>query len=292
MTRLRFLLVVLIFTALAVPAVLYNFAGAGFVFHSAAAGVHEFAFRKMFVFQGLERLSEQEVSALLPQERSILWWLWHRRQIEEQAARHPLVEQLHVANCGVFAWGCFVIQLSERKPRMLAMLSDKLWLVGEDGGYVKPVTPGAVDQPPGSGAAGEELPLIKGMLEPGVSADEARLRYQYVNKALGVIEGETGMKVSELRLKDNGELTVDFRSGPSEVTFDVPDGDYGAVREQARRLLAVLAELKGRSENVVAIDLAYKELAVVRTREGSPESVSNGTGAATRVNGHSSGRGK
>jgi hypothetical protein len=265
MIRHHSLLVLVLVALLAVPAVAFDIAGAGTALRAGAVRVHDLAYRKMLFFDGLQRLSEKEVSALLPEDRSTLWWLWHRRRIEEQAARHPLIEHLRVANCGAFAWGCFLIKLSERTPRMLASLNDELWLVGADGGFMKPLR--AAGQTGGEGAAAVELPLIKGMLSPEMSAEEARLRYQYVNKALAIVEAETGFKVSELRLQDSGEMVVNFRGGPAEVTFDVPDGDYGELREEARHLLAVLAELKGQSENVVAIDLAYKELAVVRTRE-------------------------
>ena len=240
-----------------------SFQDAGaFISERAAA----FWYAKAITFTGLEQIAEEDIQALLPEQSSVLWWRMNSAAITASLQEHPLVSEVRLDECERWSWGCFQLDIVERKPELLALVGDQVWLVGDDGAFIVPVPAGQVPHVLSRirGSDKRQPPLVKGLLHENPSPDKIKARLAYVTEALETIEQASGLTVEALELRSNGEMDVGFHGLRLTATFDAVENQSNRLSLEASRLKRVLDEFEGKSELIDKVDLAFEKLAVIR----------------------------
>jgi hypothetical protein len=207
----------------------------------------------------------EQLQKLLPKTRSNPWWLLNTEVIRAKLREDPRVASATVAPCPgspFFRWGCFDVNVIPKEPRYSVEMDGTTWAVGDDGAFIAPLT----NLP---GVTSGELVRIDFSAQVARSPDIVRAMMGVARELLGVMERETGLKLTRIALGPDREAEMNFRELPFPVIVQVSGvGKVGAVStaEQARRLQALLPQLAGRASEVEAIDLAFDRLGVVRLK--------------------------
>lgn len=213
--------------------------------------------------QGATAVSEADVSRLLPLERSIVWWLFHKDDIRAALHQHPFIESAEFASSGVMPWGQFAIAITERSPSYIAVLPDKkLWLVSEKGELVRLFADSTLDR--------ESLPLVKGLV-PSRHVDERKVlrRALYVQEFIAAVAKTELPQLRGISLFGNGDLRVFFTGLTFPVTFGSFEEDIQRASLELVRFQKILDTLEDR-DSVVSLDLAFEQTAVIK-RKDDPE---------------------
>lgn len=241
----------------------------------AAADMSSHAFYdKEIRYAGLYRLSQDDIAKMLPTQSSWTWWLANLDSLGASLETSPLIKAANVSRCGFFSLRCFNVQIEERNPGMLAIVGDKVWMIGRDGAFITPVPGRASSNVDKRGMwtrrfYSEEwkaLPVVDGVFFDSASPEAVRARVGYVKEALDEIEDASGMIIEGAKVRDNGEIVVKFDRHNFQVVFDAGSEarDLSRLIEEAGRLKRILAEIRGREEQVPLIDLGFESLAVVK----------------------------
>jgi cell division protein FtsQ len=149
-----------------------------------------------------------------------------------------------------------VISVRERKP---AALLDRGELYGVDNeGRVLPSAPALLR---------EDLPLISG-LSASTEALGTTKTAEALKPALEAIaflqkkDPVLAQDISEINLSEAGSVKVTFIDG-IQATFAPPIGE-----EDLRRMALVLSDLNGKGKRAAAMDFRYRDMVLVKTREG------------------------
>jgi hypothetical protein len=227
-----------------------------------AARVHRFVFAREVRYRGLTFLSESDVGAILPRDRSNFWWLWNRSVIARRLEEEKLIEGARVERCADSLWGCFEVSVTERIPAFVAHVGDKAWLVGADGAFIGRAPLAALD--PQTPPSPTSPVIIHGIDSAGASPDVARARFDIVRTAIGVIETGSGETVRSAKVLGARDLEVSFLDKSFTVTFGLPDGDTARLEDEVARFARLGAELGPQQRLVRSIDLAFDRMAVVK----------------------------
>jgi hypothetical protein len=218
-------------------------------------------------FEGLALLDRTQVLALLPMDKTFTWWRSNRAEIEHGLTSHPLIAAAHVTPCGGLQMRCFSINIQERVPSFLASLGDKVWLLGDDGGFIAPVPQNKLKEgitlPNGKPAI-----WVVGIVAEQNSPEVVRSRIQYVRKLVDLIETHSGKAVREVAIREGGEAGIRLQGLELLAIFDVSrEEQFDRVIEEAQRLKRLLSEFGDRSNRIAQVDLAFNKVAVVKLIE-------------------------
>jgi cell division septal protein FtsQ len=211
-------------------------------------------YQKVISVSGLKSIQEYEVMEVLPADRSVGWWNRNLDAVGTELRKDPRVKAVAVSRCneGAVSLYCFEVKVEEREPKFLANLAGKLWIVGDDGGFISPVD--GKDVPP-------SLPEVFG-LRGDVQLVQALA--SRISVALEDIDTIVGHKISSLAVDRNGELRAQFEDLPFAAVFSFSGHDELTVADQARRLVALLQAKQAQLATIKEVDLAFDKLAVVK----------------------------
>lgn len=233
----------------------------------ARESLHHFLFSKRVTIKGLD--DEETIRHALPEDRSVAWWLLNRSSIGAELATLPRVSSAAVTSC-TDEWSvrCFEVHITERKPTIVALVEDHAWLVGHDGGFVKPLTNvrSFSDVEAFVESSDKGLIGVDGVASLGGGLELIRGRLLYVTEVIQTIEGELGLKVRFITLEKNGEARVTFDGRPYAVLFGFAGSDRSSIAREAGRYKQLLSRLNQRDDVIKEVDLAFQKVAVVRLK--------------------------
>lgn len=237
-----------------------------FALEETASFIRQLMYEKELRLGGLAVLRQENLDLQKFRERSNPWWQLYSNTVRAALMQDPLIKDAQVKRCADRIWNCFEIKVTERQASMLAFVGDKLWMVGEDGGFMGPVPERIVQGPDWSlnlQKLGSPV-LVRGLLTTGVSPELLKSRLAYVLKAVTLINEESQQRVSSLELKPNGEMETIFLGHAFTVVFGVPTQDLMDIKEEARRFSEILEKFKQNPSVIEKIDLAFNKRAVVK----------------------------
>jgi hypothetical protein len=226
-------------------------------------------YTKKINISGNNRLDYNEVKQTMPMEKSVAWWLMNRNSIEEKLLANPLIESAVLNPCGYSSWGCFNVKISERKPEYIALLGNKPWLIGSDGGFISPLD-NILDKKSGFKMAVSDLKdsvMIKGLLEKDYSPDVLQAKINFLSQAISTIEKKIKLKVKEAEVNSDSEIAVKFKGHDFGARFTFDDASIAKIEDQSQRLKKIMGEYSNRLDEIKEIDLAFEHIAVVKKTE-------------------------
>jgi len=241
----------------------------------------DFLYQRRISLVGLHLLDASQVEALLPKERSNLWWLFRAAVIKAGLLSNPLIQQAKVERCNWWSIKCYKVEVLERKAGFFALLGQEGWLIGKDGGLIMPVSAAEIisyrkkgEEGGNSALRSELIPVVRGLWRSAeASSDVVRSRFEYVRRAIDVIEEAAGLKIVYLELGGGKDMTVKFAGLAMKAVFAAqPEGLWSdespLLRDRALRLRRLIQELGPEIEQVESVDLGFEKIAVLRTRKG------------------------
>ncbi len=249
------LLGILIALCLAIGAILYsrNFSWVSSEFK----GVFDsFWYQKVISVTGLKAIPEFEIIEKLPAERSVGWWNSNLDQIGADLQKDPRIKSATISRCSDRAMplDCFEVKIQEREPSFVTEFGGNTWLVGDDGGFIRPVSTSDKFQ----------LPKVIGMRG---SLQLVRNVCNRVALAIADIDKIVGRRLDSLLIDENGELKTTFDGIPFVATFSFSGFDEITIADQARRLVALLEVKREQIATIKEVDLAFDKIAVVKYRD-------------------------
>jgi hypothetical protein len=230
---------------------------------------------------GLKRLSESEIREILPRDHSTPWWLINGAIIETSLLGNSLIQKADIKPCGLFELSCFKLAIEERQAGLFAIVDDRGWLIGRDGGQIMPVTleeiqryqEGKEQQQVSKQTSGRRLPVVSGLRFKEESPDVIRARFERLRKAIDLIEESAGYTVRSIELTSNQELDVRFYGLSLKAVFDLSqdqleNADNSRLSDRAIRLKLLLKQFGDRRSAIESVDLAPEKMAVVKLRGG------------------------
>lgn len=242
--------------------------GASRWWQEARDSIHEFLFSKRVAIKGMDD-NDESIRRALPEDRSVAWWLLNRSTIGAQLSMLPQVESAAVTSCaGEWSARCFEVHIQERKPTIVALVEDHAWLVGRDGGFVKPLpnVRSFSDVEEFVESANSGLIGVDGVSGLGGGLELIRGRLRYVTEVIETIEAELGLKVRLVTLEKNGEARVIFEGRPYPVLFGFSGSDRSSIVLEASRYKQLLSRLNQRDDVIKEVDLAFQKVAVIRLK--------------------------
>jgi hypothetical protein len=235
--------------------------------------------KKEVRISGLSVLGPERVRKLLPLERSITWWHLNRETVLNTVREQPFIEQASIQRCStkgsdledsgflsalVYGLRCFDLRVIERSPSLITELKGESWLVARGGALLMPIE-----------LSNDNLELLRdqfgtiailaGLERANYSPDLLQHRLKYAEQALRLIRAESSQPIERAEMLENGELEVTLRGLALRARFEYSPDAPERIKDEARRLKALLEHYKGREDSLKEVDLAFNNLAVVRT---------------------------
>ena len=231
------------------------------------SALREIAFTKEISISGVDLVSEETVRNSLPLDESVFWWLINSDEVVADLRKDKYISHVEVEPCSdwiVDNWGCFDIRVDERDPKYLVKFNDSYWLLGEEGAFIEPVSYSTQDDRSSLTSKYGELVPVSGLSGESTSPEIVTARFEYVRKALAIIENGLQIGIKDAELTPQGELIVTLRSPEVRARFDYLKDNWPQLKEEISRLRVLLQEVKGTESDIDLIDLAYERLAVVK----------------------------
>jgi len=220
--------------------------------------------------EGLKVLPRGEVERVLPKDRSVLWWKMNGTDIRSKVEESPWIEEATVESCPegfLRGWGCFVVSVKERTPKFIASVDNERWIIGSDGTFIMPsggplygLTADTVSR----------LVVVEGLASRAHSPDMVRSQLAVAAGSVDTVERAVGRNARVVRLEGRGDFSVIFEGIPFPVVFNAASDAPVPLAEQGERLVALLAKLKDRYNDVARVDLAFTKVGVVKFRTDEP----------------------
>jgi len=212
--------------------------------------------------EGTERLGRLDIERLLPLNRSVIWWMTNYSTIESRLRENPAIGSVKVSPCGQSAlnnWGCFVVDVGERKSHYIGILKDGAWLIGEDGGFMRPLGRDEIVDP-------GWIP-VTGLSEDNQSPDVIHQIFSALRQSESILAETYKKPISSIHVEGNSEFKAKFKGQKFEARFELPRGDGSNTREQGIRLNELVTKMGNKIDSVASVDLAYNRVAVVKIAE-------------------------
>ena len=237
---------------------------------SISTRARNYFYEKKVNFEGTVRLSPKDLVATLPVDKSVIWWLANQETVEKKLLENSMIDQVDVSHCGYTSWGCFNIKITERKPEYVALLGNKPWLIGRDGGFIAPLDSFNSASIASMKMTTEDLNdavFINGLLEKPYSPDVLEVKINFLSQAISLIQKKMKLKVREIEVNSDSEISVKFKNYefPSKFTFS--DASLSKIEDQTLRLKKIILEYGERASEIREVDLAFDHIAVVKKNE-------------------------
>ncbi len=213
-------------------------------------------------------LSRKQIESMLPFAYSNVWWRTHLEQVPQELLKSPLVSAAEVRPCAAVSVRCFELKMEERKPAFIAVMSDasKSWLVGQDGGFIAPLTykqfqDGVLKV---LGEDGKNLIVVRGLWDGQAAPDEVKARLSRLAEALKSLQLSSGFIIREVVLQDGTDIKVRFDNVSFPVVFELSAESLPELPQKGSQLKRVVLELGDSQAKVKEVDFALKKMAVVR----------------------------
>ncbi len=269
---MRFLFTFLIFTTVAVLHFLDNPDLFRHIAQSVGRTVDSAVYTKDIRIEGLKILSRTEVERLLPLHRSVPWWMSNAPVIQARAEESPWIESAVLDSCpgGSFrAWGCFVLSITERVPRFLAVVDNEEWLIAQDGAFLLPLNTILQQHRQGDdeklAVDVRRLTRVRGLASRLNSPDLLGAQLGLARDGVQVMLKQVGRPIDTIDFSGKAELSVYFKGVPFPVIFSASD-EALSLSEQSERCARVLQQFQGRFDEVEKIDLAFERVGVVKLK--------------------------
>jgi cell division septal protein FtsQ len=201
-------------------------------------------------------------------ERSNFWIRTHLREAEATLLSNSLIAHATVEPCSLISLGCFSVTIQERRPAaiVLSQQEEKAWVVGEDGGFITPLT--REEYRNGRHKVfeqeGEPLIVVRGVWGEQAAPDEVRARIVRVLQALRFFAEELSFSIAYITYTQANIIEVRFRELPFVAAFEL---DSETLRERANRFRKIVADLEGDYGKISRIDLGFSAMGVVRLKD-------------------------
>lgn len=235
-------------------------------FRAIASRLEAASVDKSVVISGIQTVQLAEVRRQLPERKSVIWWLLNKPWIEARLVENPYIQRARVENCDpwlVRSWGCFTVKVEERKPTYIAMIAKDPWLIGEDGGFISPLSDPRASRFVRENAGSFRPKIIRGLMGENQSPETIKARFERIRSSIRLVEASSEMEIEWVQLKDNGELDVRFREPRLMATFDSSEDESGMLQGKAKRLRQLVDELGEKKDLLARVDLAFENVAVV-----------------------------
>lgn len=229
-------------------------------------GLVSFWYDKDLRFAGLRVLKEKDFPLQAQREHAVPWWFVNAPAVEAEILQNPMVSSVRMSRCHFWSWSCFDLNIQERNPVMLALVGERTWVVGDDGGFIAPLKgPVAGTQQLSQSEVAELLgsPVVEGLVPDASPPEAIKPRLRYARQALGVLSA-AGLDVKTIKLRNNGEMEVRFRGRELVAVFSLSAEDMSRLDVEVLRLKRVLQEYGENAGRIAQIDLAFEKQAVVR----------------------------
>ncbi|MCI5065687.1 hypothetical protein MRY87_08190 [bacterium] len=216
----------------------------------------------------------EHVEAVLPLERSNVFWNLNREALQRSLAHLPLLAEPRIERCSFFSFRCFRIQSLLRTPAMVAELGGQWWALDEEGRFLVPISPLELSS----------LPRLTGLEAYGTTPAVLQDVTAQLMKARDLFEEGIGRRVTalELAMPEALRITVEQSMAPFVLDpSDLSQKTLALLSSRARQLLELHLEQEipsgevGNStpENspVLEYDLRYEGMAVVK-KNSPPDS--------------------
>jgi hypothetical protein len=281
---MRFLFTFLIFTTVIALHFLDNPEAFRQVAQSVGRGVESAVYTKDIRIEGLKILSRTEVERLLPLTRSVVWWMSNAPVIQARAEESPWIESAVLDSCpggaleawgggaiGLRAWGCFVLSITERTPRFIAMVDNEEWLIAHDGAFLLPLSTILQQHRQGDdeklAVDVRGLTRVTGLASRLNSPDLLAAQLGVAREGVEVMSKRVGRSINSIDFSGKAELSVHFKGVPFPVVFSAVD-EAVSLSEQSERCALVLRQFRDRFGEVEKIDLAFERVGVVKLKAG------------------------
>lgn len=214
---------------------------------------------------GLQLLSRTEVERQLPLDRSVLWWHLNVTKLQAALAQTPWIGDVTVSSCpdvGSSHWGCFLLQIQERKPTFIADFGGDTWVIGHDGSFLVPL-----DEFRNRNYSGD-LIRVGGIPSHGKSPNIVQERLSVAFRLCEKLEQAVAKRVVGLKFLDQGDLAIEFKDVPFPIVFAAGEDAKVSIEEQGERCAVLLTKLGGRFSEIEKIDLAFNRVGVVKLKAG------------------------
>lgn len=225
-------------------------------------------YQRTVAFRGVDRLQESGLAALLPGNRSNLWWAFNPAEVEDALRRNPLIAEVNSKRCAWYTLRCFEISVTERDARMIAVEDDgdHAWVVGGDGAFIAPFLLSEHQPKPTREISGVPAtpPVVRGVWSPIKASEEVSAKARLLIRGLDGFEAGAELPVSEVRLTAEGEVVAKVSSVRAPVVIAALEASRHEFYDKGLRLKSLISQLGARLDEATAIDLAYSKLGVVR----------------------------
>ena len=231
--------------------------GSGWLGHELSGVLEGLWYQKVISVSGLKTIQEYEVMEVLPAEKSVGWWNSNLNLIADELRKDPRVKRAVVGRCKgeIVAIYCFEVRVEEREPSFVTEFGGERWVVGDDGGFISPIT---------GLATFNHLPVVEGV---GGDVQTSQFISGRIASAIKDVSLILGKRITKLRIDKNRELQILFAELPFQAVFAFQGFDEITIADQARRLLALLEAKRGQWDSIKEVDLAFDKIAVVKYQE-------------------------
>lgn len=266
--------VIAIYTLITFSMMGVSVGGAPTAYRQITQGISKILQNQKLEIKGNKYLKETAIEKLLPEDRSIFWWLINKDSVEKDLLKNALISSANIKKDPRCWLGCYTLTIKERIPTYVVFLNSQAWIVGNDGHFILPI-PGVSSESQLDKylkVTENKLILISGVVDPSMSSDVAtspdftKARISYINSVVPVIESEVRRSVKSLTMAANGELEVVFNDITPKAVFEYNGDDLSHIGKSAKRFFSVLQKFAGREGELKQVDLAYDKLAVLKLK--------------------------
>lgn len=217
--------------------------------------------------QAVDAKVQRQIQALLPIERSNLWWITHKSEIEREITSNAHIATATVAFCRdgwIPQLRCFDIALTARSAEFLVMAASDVRLVAGDGVLLDHLPIARFEQEVDRiVAVGAKPPrIISGIYSDQPSPDIAAARFERISKGIIQIESRLNRRAEKIEFINSNEVELMIEGNRFPVRFGIES--LTTLEDQVERYLRLEREIASKRDNIELIDMAFDKLGVVR----------------------------
>jgi cell division septal protein FtsQ len=235
---------------------------------------------------GIYQISSQQINTLdataearqfilknIPQDQGYLWWLTHSGEVQSQLMQQPTIKSAQIS-FNLSLSQPIAIRVEFEAPGYIALQADgkSRWVMSRSGAFLFPAAL--------SGQLSSSLPLVSGVLSPGVSPEQVSARLnaieRFYNKLNDVIIGMSNLspgiesRLREVLVAKNDTAQLLFSPSQLSVIVDLQKSTPSEVDKAAENLKIVLSDERFDramdATKILEIDLTAENVAAITLR--------------------------